>query len=190
LGETAKPCLVPWSVLKEELEKLVKKGELNVDLVFVSKYFHVDYELLERNLRKVVENRLSRPQGGLVLVYGDLCLGPNDEMKKLSEEYGIAKIATLNCADCLLGGKGKVLEADPAHELLFLYLGVIGFFNHLKEIVQQENIDEESFNQLFTGLRRIALFDTLGKSEKNIEEIVKPRTGLKVLETKPSGLTR
>jgi hypothetical protein len=47
---------------------MVKQGETDVDLVFVSKYFHVDYELLERNLRKVVENRLSRPQGGLILV--------------------------------------------------------------------------------------------------------------------------
>ena len=124
MGETAKPCLVPRIVLKEEL-KLVIQGELEVDLVFVSKYFHEDYELLERNLRKVVENRLSRPQGGLALVCGDLCLGPNDEMKKLSEEYGIAKIAALNCADYLLGGKGKVLEADPDHELLFLYPGCL-----------------------------------------------------------------
>jgi hypothetical protein len=83
LGETAKTCLVSWSVLEEELEKLVKQGELDVDLVFVSKYFHVDYELLEWNLRNAVVNRLSPPQGGLILFYRDLCLGPNDEMKKL-----------------------------------------------------------------------------------------------------------
>jgi hypothetical protein len=57
LGGTAKLCLVFCSVLKEELAKLVEKGELDVDLVFVSKYFHVDYELLKRNLRKVIENR-------------------------------------------------------------------------------------------------------------------------------------
>jgi len=107
--------------------KLVKQGALDVDLIFVSKYFHVDYEVLDTNLRRVVKNRLSRPQGGIILVYGDLCLGPNDETKKLTEEYGIAKVDALNCVDCLLGGKGKVLEADPDHALLFLYPGMIGF---------------------------------------------------------------
>ncbi len=75
MRETAKPCLVSCSVLKKELEKLVKQGELDVDLVFVSKYFHVDYELLERNLRKIVENSVFRSPRGTILVYGDLCLG-------------------------------------------------------------------------------------------------------------------
>jgi len=188
LGGKAKPCLVSCSVLKEELEKLVKQGDLDVDLVFVSKYFHVDYELLEKNLRKVVEKSLSRSPGGIILVYGDLCLGPNDEMKKLTEEYGLVKVDALNCVDCLLGGKGKVLEADPDHDLLFLYPGMIGFFSYFKEKAQQENIDEESFNKLFSGLKGIVLLGTLGEPEKNKEEIEKLHTGLKVLETKAIGL--
>lgn len=188
MGGKAKPCLVSCSVLKEELEKLVKQGDLDVDLVFVSKYFHVDYELLEKNLRKVVEKSLSRSPGGIILVYGDLCLGPNDEMKKLTEEYGLVKVDALNCVDCLLGGKGKVLEADPDHDLLFLYPGMIGFFSYFKEKAQQENIDEESFNKLFSGLKGIVLLGTLGEPEKNKEEIEKLHTGLKVLETKAIGL--
>ena len=188
--EIAKPCLVSCSVLKEELEKLVKQGDLDADLVFVSKYFHVDYEVLERNLRKVVEKSLKRSPGGLIIVYGDLCLGPNDEMKKLTEEYGVAKVDALNCVDCLLGGKGKVLEADPDHDLLFLYPGMIGFFSHFKEKAQQENIDEEAFNKLFSGLKGIALLDTLGEPERNKEEIEKLHTGLKVLETKNIGLDK
>jgi len=147
----AKPCLVSCSVLKAELEKLVKQGDLDVDLVFVSKYFHVDYEVLEQNLQKVVENSLPRSPAGVVLVYGDLCLGPNDEMRKLTEEYGIAKVDALNCVDCLLGGKGKVLETDPNHDLLFLYPGMIGFFSHFKKKAQQENIDEEAFNNFSAG---------------------------------------
>jgi len=190
LGGKTKPCLVSCSVLKEELEKLVKQGELDVDLVFVSKYFHVDYEVLERNLRKVVEKSLSRSPAGLIIVYGDLCLGPNDEMKKLTEEYGAVKVDALNCVDCLLGGKGKVLEADPSHDLLFLYPGMIGFFSHFKEKTQQENIDEEAFNKLFNGLRGIALLDTLGEPEKNKEEIEKLHMGLKILETKSIGLDK
>jgi len=188
LCEKTKPCLVSCSVLKEELEKLFKQGDLDVDLVFVSKYFHVDYALLEENLRKVVEKSLPRSPGGIIIVYGDLCLGPNDEMKKLTEEYGLVKVDALNCVDCLLGGKGKVLEADPDHNLLFLYPGMIGFFSHFKEKAQQENVDEESFNQLFSGLKGIALLDTLGEAEKNKEEIEKLHSGLKVVETKTIGL--
>jgi hypothetical protein len=170
LCEKAKPCLVSCSVLKEELEKLVKEGALDVDFVFVSKYFHVDYEVLERNLRKVVEKSLSRFPRGIILV------------------YSAREVDALNCVDCLLGGKGKVLEADPDHNLLFLYPGMIGFFSHFKEKAQQENIDEEAFNKLFSGLKGIALLDTLGKPEKNKEEIEKLHTGLKILETKTIGL--
>jgi gluconate kinase len=48
-----KVCIVSCSVLKEELQQLVKQGSLEAELVFVSKYFHVDYELVEKNLRKV-----------------------------------------------------------------------------------------------------------------------------------------
>jgi hypothetical protein len=190
LCEKAKPCLVSCSVLKEELEKLVKQCDLDVDLVFVSKYFHVDYEVLERNLRKVVEKSLPWSTGGVILVYGDLCLGPNDEMRKLTEEYGIVKVDALNCVDCLLGGKGKVLEADPDHDLLFMYPGMIGFFSHFKEKARQENMDEKAFNRLFSGLRGIALLDTLGESEKNIEEIEKLHAGLQVVETKSVGLDK
>lgn len=188
--EKAKPCLVSCSVLKEELEKLVEQGDLDVDLIFVSKYFHVDYEVLERNLRRVVEKSLPRSPGGVIVVYGDLCLGPNDEMRKLTEEHGVLKVDALNCVDCLLGGKGKVMDADPDHDLLFLYPGMIGFFSHFKEKAQQENIDEEAFNKLFNGLRGIALLDTLGESEKDKAEIEKLHTGLKVLETKAVGLDK
>ena len=188
MSEKAKPCLVSCSVLKEEIERLVKQGDLDVEVVFVSKYFHVDYELLEKNLRKVVEKSLPRSPKGVILVYGDLCLGPNDEMKKLTEQYGLVKVDALNCVDCLLGGKGKVMEADPDHDLLFLYPGMIGFFSHFKEKAQEEDVDEESFNKLFSGLKGIAFLDTLGEPEKNKEEIEKLHTGLRILETRAIGL--
>jgi hypothetical protein len=188
LKKKQKPCLISCSVLKEEIERLVNQGDLDVEVVFVSKYFHVDYELLEKNLRKVVEKRISRSPQGTILVYGDLCLGPNDEMKKLAEQYGLVKVDALNCVDCLLGGKGKVLEADPDHGLLFLYPGMIGFFSHFKEKAQEEDVDEESFNKLFSGLKGIAVLDTLGEPEKIREEIEKLHSGLAILETKVVGL--
>jgi hypothetical protein len=190
MSEKAKPCIVSCSVLKKEIEKLVKQGVLDAETVFVSKYFHIDYGLLEKNLRQVLQKTLPRAPGGIILVYGDLCLGPNNEMKKLVEEYGIVKVDALNCIDCLLGGKGKVNEADPDHNLLFLYPGMIGFFSHFKEKAQQENVDEESFNNLFSGLKGIVLLDTLGEAKMNKEEIEKLHSGLTILETRTIGLDK
>ena len=120
MEKKGKVCVVSCSVLKDELQQLINDGRLDAELVFVSKYFHVDYEAVEKNLRKVLEATLKRFRGKVVLVYGDLCLGQNGEMKKLAEEYGIAKVDALNCIDCQLGGGGKSLEADPEHNLMFM----------------------------------------------------------------------
>jgi hypothetical protein len=83
LSKNDKICLVSCSVLKSELQKLVKEGKLDVDLVFVSKSFHVDYALVEQNLRKVLEHSLKRYPGRVVVFYGDLCMGQDNEMKRL-----------------------------------------------------------------------------------------------------------
>ncbi len=183
-----RPCLVSCSVLKEEIQQLVKNGELDVDLVFVSKFFHVDYGTLEKNLREVLKQMLPRFGDGIVLIYGDLCLGPNNEMKKIADEYGVVKVDALNCTDCLLGGKGKILEADPDHDFLFLNPGMIGFFEHFMKVAKQEGVDEESIKQFFSGLEGIVLLDTLDEAEENIKDIIKLNSGLPVLETKKLGL--
>ncbi len=113
-------CIVSCSVLKEELKQLVRDGKLDAKLVFVSKYFHIDYAQVESNLRKVLEQTQKRFKGKIVLVYGDLCLGQDNEMKKLAAEYGIAKVDAVNCVDCQLGGKGAFYSADPEHNLMFM----------------------------------------------------------------------
>lgn len=184
----AKVCLVSCSVLREELEKLVEQGNLKADLVFVSKYFHVDYELLEKNLRKVLEHAKKSFQGKIVLVYGDLCLGQNGEMKTLAEEYGVVKVNAVNCIDCQLGGKGKFLEADPEHDLMFMGPGMIEFFKHMKEKMLKEGIDEAAFASLFSGIKGIVLLDTCGNAEKCLEELEKAGIGLSILETREIGL--
>ena len=109
MNDNHKICLVSCSVLKDELQLLVKQGKLDAELVFVSKYFHVDYAEVERNVRKVLEGTLKRFKGKVVLVYGDLCLGQNGEMKRLADEFGVVKVDALNCVDCQLGGKGQSL---------------------------------------------------------------------------------
>jgi hypothetical protein len=188
VNEKAKVCLVSCSVLKEELEQLVKRGSLSADLVFVSKYFHVDYEAVEKNLRKVLEHTLKRFSGKVILVYGDLCLGQNEEMKKLADQYGIVKVDALNCIDCQLGGKGKFLEADPEHNLMFMGPGMIAFFKHMKERMIKEGVDEAVFSGMFSGIKGIVLLDTCDNVRECREELEKLGIGLPILETRKVGL--
>jgi len=179
-----KPCLVSCSALKAEIQELVKRGDLDADLVFVSKFFHGDYAVLEKNIREVLRGALCRFSRRAILVYGDLCLGPNNEMKKLAEEYGVIKVDAVNCVDCLLGGKGKFFDLDSTHKLLLLPPGMIDFYKHLKNKALQEGIDEDAFRQFFSGLKGILLLDSREAAEKNVEETNKVNFGLQVLETK------
>jgi len=58
MKKNTKTCIVACSILKDEIETLVKKGELDADLLFVSKYIHVDYAQIEKHLRPVIERAL------------------------------------------------------------------------------------------------------------------------------------
>jgi hypothetical protein len=183
-----KPTMVSCSVLQKEIEQLKRAGDLDVDVVFVDKYFHIDYALLEKNLRQILDQTCSDFDTKPILVYGDLCLGPNGEMKKLAEEYGLVKIDAHNCVDCLLGGKGKINQEDPNHELMFMDPGMIEFFVEAKEKMLQEDIDEETFKGMFSGIKGIVLLDSLGEAERCKAEIENLHTSLKILETKNVGL--
>ena len=183
--------MVSCSVLKEEIEQLVNDGALDVELVFVDKYFHVEYGLLEENLRLALSEAVSRFPGGVVVVYGDLCLGPNGEIHKLMEEFGVVKVDALNCIDCLLGGKGVFSQADPNHEFLFLGPGMTGFFRDFEEKLRQEtnqDVDPELLRKFFVGLKGIVLLDSLGAARRSKEEIEKLNTGLPILEIRKIGL--
>jgi hypothetical protein len=188
MNKEDKLCLVSCSVLREELEKLVKQGGLDAELVFVSKFFHVDYAELENNLRKVLEHTLKRFNGQVILVYGDLCLGQDNEMKKLSQEYGVAKVDALNCIDCQLGGKGKFLEADKEHNLMFMGPGMIGFFKGMKEKMLKNGVDEATFTNMFSGIKGFVLLDTCGDGDEWRMELEKLGMGLEVIETRKIGL--
>ncbi len=153
MDKKSKLCLVSCSVLRDELEKLVKEGDLDSELVFVSKFFHVDYDALEENLRKVLEHTIKRFKGRVILLYGDLCLGQDNEMQKLAQEYRVSKIDAVNCIDCQLGGKGRFIEADKEHNLMFMGPGMIGFFKGMKEKMLKEGVDEATFAKMFSGIK-------------------------------------
>ncbi len=186
--KNTKPCLITCSVLKDEIALLKRQGDLDADVVYVSSLFHVDYDLLEKNLRPTIERTKQRMSEKPVLVYGDLCLGPNGEMKQLAEHYGIVKVDALNCVDCLLGGKGKVEEVDPSHELMFFDPGMIEFFRVAQKKLKQEGVDDEALRGMFSGIKGIVLLDTLGNVEKCKDEIEKLNTGLQILEVRKVGV--
>ncbi len=188
MDKKAKICLVSCSVLRGELEQLVKQGKLDAELVFVSKYFHVDYEAVEKNLRPVLEHTLKRFNGKVVLVYGDLCLGPNGEMKKLADEYGVVKVDAINCVDCQLGGKGKSSEADPEHNLMFMGPGMVEFFKHMKGELLKQGMDEAAFVGMFSGIKGFVLLDTCGNAEEMKKELKAAGLGVPIIETRQVGL--
>jgi hypothetical protein len=180
--------LVSCSVLKEEIQQLVKQKSIDAEVVYVSKFFHIDYAAVEYNLRKVLEQTLKRFKGKVVLVYGDLCLGQDNEMKKLAQEYGITKVDAVNCIDCQLGGKGKFFEADPEHNLMFMGPGMIGFFKHAKEQMLKDGVDEAAFLNMFSGIKGFVLLNTCGKADKMREDLEKSGLNVGILETKEIGL--
>lgn len=182
-----KLCLVACSVLKQEIKKLVQNGELDADIVFVSKYFHDNYSALEKNLRKVLEHTLQRYDGNVVLVYGDLCLGMKGQMKNLVDDYGVIKIDALNCVDCQLGGKGNSRKADPNQEMIFLSPGMMSVFRYLKRLMKKEGIPLHAMAEVFKDVNGIVALDTLGNLSMLVEEINKQDTGLEILQTKTVG---
>lgn len=186
--KTDRICLVSCSVLKAELQKLVKEGKLDVDLVFVSKNFHVDYALVEQNLRKVMEHTLKRYSGRVVVVYGDLCMGQDNEMKRLMEEYRVVKVDALNCVDCQLGGKGSVEKADPEHKWMFMGPGMIDFFKDSRRLLEEQGMDEETFKKMFSGIEGFVVLDTIGNGEELKRTLEGLGLGVKVLETRKVGL--
>jgi hypothetical protein len=182
-----KVCIVSCSVLKKELLQLTKEGKLDAELVFVSKNFHVDYGLLETNLRKVLEHTKKRFNGKIVVVYGDLCLGQDGEMKKLMVEYGLTKVDAVNCVDCQLGGCDKVSAADPNHNLMFMGPGMIDFFKDMKPKMVQEGMDEATFRNMFSGIKGFVVLDTCGEGESDKAELEKQGLGVPVLEVRKIG---
>ncbi len=148
----------------------------------------MDYDAVEKNLRRVLEHTLKGSNGKVVLVYGDLCLGPNGEMKKLAQEYGIVKVDAVNCVDCQLGGKGKSLEADPEHNLMFMGPGMIEFFKHMKGELLKQGMDEAALVGMFSGIKGFVLLATCGNAEKMKNELEAAGLGVPIIETKNIGL--
>lgn len=179
-----KPCVISCGILRKEIEQLLEKGNIDVKVHFLSETLHTDYNRLDRALNGAVNKHRKQSPEGVIVVYGDVCLGFNGEMKALIDTYDVIKVDALNCIDCLLGGKGKLLDIDPEHKILFLNPAFIEFDEKIREETK------EWTREMYSMLDGIVLLDAMGDLDayrSKIEELV-DRTGLPILERKNIGL--
>ena len=184
MTHTATPRIISCGILRDELQRLREMGAIHAKVHFLSENLHYDYNRLERGLSQALETYEGKSPGGIIVVYGDVCLGFKGEMIRLVEKFHATKVVGLNCIDCLLGGKGKLLELDPHHKYLYLHPGFIRFFEKMGEVAPDIS------TEMFSRLDGIILLDTLGNLDSyqgRIQRIAQ-RTGLPILETKHVGL--
>jgi hypothetical protein len=179
-----KPCMISCGIFKREIEHLLETGDIDAKVHFLSERLHMDYSLLDRGLNKALKKHSEPNPQSIIVVYGDACLGFNDEMKTLMEKYDAVKVDGLNCIDCLLGGRGKLLEIDPEHKYLFLNPAFINFPIKVKGETREQTYE------MYSMLDGIILLDEMGDLDdyqSEIDEIV-DYTGLRILERKEIGL--
>jgi len=185
VDKDARPCLISCGILRKEIEKLVGEGSLDVDPYFLDEGLHMDYNRLERALTGALE-RHHKDVERVVVVYGVFCLGFNNEMRGLMGKDGVVKGDGLNYIDCLVGGKGKIVEVDSKHRYLFLNSAWIKFsFSDRLKMGSREEA-----RKLFSALTGIILLDSLGDLNDYKEKIedFSDYTGLPILERREVGL--
>jgi Protein of unknown function (DUF1638) len=184
--EGNKPCLIACGIFREELGRIIDDNGFKADIQYLNPGLHNDPKSLEKALSKAIDLKKRLHQNNIVVVYGDVCLGFQNEMKVFAEKHEVVKVDALNCIDCLLGGKGKLLEIDPKHEYFFLNPAWIEleFGNRDKTKTTQEVREE------FSMLSGLYLLDTLGNLDDHNKVIgqISEFTGLPVVERKDIGL--
>ena len=138
MEKTDKPHMIACGILQEEIDRLLTLGEIEVEVHYLSKGLHTDYNRLQKALNGALIKRLPQARAGIVVAYGDVCLGFNGEMQALVEKHDVVKVDGLNCIDCLLGGKGRLLEIDPEHKMLFLNPAFIHFMDKIWDRPREE----------------------------------------------------
>ena len=184
MEKTDKPHMIACGILQEEIDRLLTLGEIDVEVHYLSKGLHTDYNRLQKALNGALIKRLPQARAGIVVVYGDVCLGFNGEMQALVEKHDVVKVDGLNCIDCLLGGKGRLLEIDPEHKMLFLNPAFIHFMDKIWDRPREE------IREMFNMLEGIVLVDALGDLDAYRERIdaISEKTSLPILERKNIGL--
>lgn len=173
----SKPCIVACGSLKPEIEKLLAQGDLDADVIFLDSHLHESPEHLEITLQQVLPKCMAECSRGVVVVYGDYCLGFQKSMKDFVAAHGAVKVDALNCIDCLLSGHGATLKLDPEHKKFFLTPGFLDFsLGLLAE-------PRERVREMFSSLDGIILVESLEPFDPQKVQALSEQTGLPVQET-------
>jgi hypothetical protein len=177
------PFLISCSILKNEIQRLIEITRWDLDVRYLSAKLHYDYNDLEASLEASINKAKRKKNQKGIVVYGDVCMGFDHQIKDLVNKHDCIKVDALNCVDCLLGGKGRLLDVDPDHKAFFLTPGWIRFWNSFER-------SKESLKDRYRMLDGLVLLDSLGNLDEfkdEIKEIVH-HTGLPVLERQAVGL--
>ena len=121
MSSKPRSLLISCGILRKEIEKLIEEQSLDVEPYFLEAGLHVVYSELEKELTSALEESTEHASNGIIVVYGDLC---HPRIKKIVKKYSnTVKVDALNCIDCLLGGQGKLLQADPNCDHFYLSPG-------------------------------------------------------------------
>jgi hypothetical protein len=180
--EMGKSLLISCGIFQQEIENLIARREIEADAIFLNRYLHLDHRKLHDALKASLRKYRARKP---VVIYGDLCLGFNNEMQSLMADCGTIKVKGLNCIDCLLGGQGKLLNVDPDHHFFFLTPAFLEFSERLITGTKEES------RHRFNMLKGIIIVDSLNNMElyrDRIEHFSK-KSGLPIKDHLAVGLS-
>ena len=184
-----RPLLLSCGILREEIEKLIKEHELDVDVVFFDAGLHAVYSELEKAVTSALDEHSKQAKKGIVVVYGDMC---HPRLKKIVRSYDNAvKVDALNCIDCLFGGHQKILGTDPKYSHFYLSPGWMP--SNLKKTKNFKEIFDwnlEDIKEQFMELDGLIIVDSLGNLDELETDIAEfsSKSGLEVKKQKSVGL--
>jgi len=164
------PSVIACGIFRQELMRLMEQGAFSVKPYFLNPGLHNDPPRLEKALRGLLA-KLTRSKGGnVVVLYGDICLGFQNQMAALADEFGVVKVNALNCIDCYLGGQGRLLEIDPRHEYFFLNPSWMALEFGERNLESPTEASRREFSML-KGLYLLDTLNNLDESERHIQKI-------------------
>lgn len=164
------PSLIACGIFKQEIMRLIEQGALKVNPYFLNPGLHNDPPLLEKALRGLLTKQTQRNAGNIIVMYGDICLGFQNEMAALVDEFKVVKVNALNCIDCYLGGQGRLSKIDPKHEFFFLNPSWIELEFGERDLDCPTEASHHEFNML-KGLYLLDTLDNLDQYELRIQKI-------------------
>ena len=180
------PSLIACGIFKQEITRLIEQGALKVKPYFLNPGLHNDPPLLEKALRGLLEKQTRRNSGNVIVMYGDICLGLQNEMAALVDEFYVAKVNAMNCIDCYLGGEGRLTKIDPDHEYFFLNPSWIELEFGERDLDSPTAASHREFDML-KGLYLLDTLKNLDQYEADVQKISR-FTNLPVVAREDTGL--